>query len=113
MALTKPITFLREEVVEYQTQKKDEEGKFIVKKKTDFVSVSMSIGDFMEDLRTRTVAHAIIIIIYIYKYYNNICNIILTYAIIYIIYIYNIFYNIIITVLCIIILIFFTVQSRA
>jgi hypothetical protein len=112
MALTKPITFLREEVVEYQTQKKDEEGKFIVKKKTDFVSVSRSIGDFMEDLRTRTVAHAIIIIIYIYKYYN-ICNIILTYAIIYIIYIYNIFYNIIITVLCIIILIFFTVQSRA
>ncbi len=55
MALTKPITFLREEVVEYQTQKKDEEGKYIVKKKTYFVSVSMSIGDFMDDLRTRTV----------------------------------------------------------
>ena len=51
LALTRPITFLLESRVEYQTNKKDYDGKWIVKNKVDFVSTTMSITDFMDELK--------------------------------------------------------------
>jgi hypothetical protein len=51
LALTRPITFLLESRVEYQTNKKDLDGKWIVKNKVDFVSTTMSITDFMDELK--------------------------------------------------------------